>query len=178
MLMHVPIVCNLQQKGTFFMTNYTDEQKSRIMQMPAAVLLESMQVDAGSAVVGMREFVAGEKFITDVSAQFPRNALIQSIAREANLPKLEEIVQHLFTHGDSQTMHADSQKKISAGLAVLAHDEEANQFKAFLVALAERVVEAAGEGFFGNRGAKVSPHEAAYIQQLKRQLSVASAPSM
>ncbi len=129
------------------MINYTDEQKSKIMQMPAAVLLESMLADAGSAIVSMREFVAGEKFITDARAQFPRNALIQDMTRDVSLPKMEEIIQHVFTLGDLNTMRMDCQKKINAGLAVLAHDEEANQFKAFLVALAERVVGAAGEGF-------------------------------
>ena len=59
------------RKGRFFMANYTDEQKSRIMQMPAAVLLDAIIADAGSAVVGIREFMAGEKFFSDAGGLYP-----------------------------------------------------------------------------------------------------------
>ena len=63
-------------------------------------------------------------------------------------------------------------EKINDGLSVLANDEEANQFKAFLLALADNVVNAAGEGFFGNRGERESAKEAEYLNQLKQQLGV------
>ena len=158
------------------MTNYTDEQKNSIMQMPAAVLLEAMMADSGSAVVSMREFMAGEKFVSEAGSLYPRNALIQEMSKNVNLPKLEEVVKHVFSLGDRNAMHAECQRKIDAGLTVLANDEEANQFKAFLVEIAEKVVNAAGKGFFGNREARVSVNEAAYMNQLKQQLGVASAP--
>jgi hypothetical protein len=160
------------------MANYTDEQKSRIMQMPAAVLLDAILADAGSAVVGIREFMAGEKFFSDAGSLYPGNALIQDMLRNVDLPKLEETVRPLFSLGDLKAVHAECQKRISDGLAVLANDAEANQFKAFLVALADKVVNAAGEGFFGNRGARVSANEAAFMNQLKQQLGVTSTSSM
>lgn len=157
------------------MTTYTDEQKNSIMQMPAAVLLDAMMADSGSAVVSMREFMAGEKFVSDAGSLYPRNALIQEMTKNVSMPKLEEIVKHVFSLGDHNAMHAECQRKIDAGQIVLAHDEEADQFKAFLVALADKVVSAVGEGFFGNKGAGVSVNEAAYMNRLKQQLGVASA---
>lgn len=35
------------------MANYTDEQKNKIVEMPAAVLLDAIMADVGSAIVGM-----------------------------------------------------------------------------------------------------------------------------
>lgn len=158
------------------MTNYTDEQKNSIMQMPAAVLLDAMMADSGSAVVGMREVAAGEKFISEAGSLYPRNALIQHMEENVDLPKLEEIVKHIFAHGDRNAMHAECLRKIRSGLTVLVNDDEAREFKAFLLALAEKVVSATGEGFFGNKGAKVSVNEAAYMNQLRQQLGVNPAP--
>src|SRR2546430_584701 len=65
----------------FFMTNYTGEQKRNIMQMPAAVLLSAILADSGSAVVGMREFMAGEKFISEAGTMFAGNSLIQDMIK-------------------------------------------------------------------------------------------------
>jgi hypothetical protein len=161
-----------------FLASYTDEQKNRIMQMPATVLLSSIIADGGSAIVGMSEFMAGEKFITDTGAKYPGNALILDMVKSVDLPKLEEIVKPVLSIGDMDGVRAECQKKIGAGAAVLANDTEANQFKEFLLALSDKVMNASGNGFFGNRGEKVSAKEAAYMQQLKRQLNPASSPSM
>ena len=160
------------------MTNYTDEQKNSIMQMPAAVLLGAMMADDGSFIASMREFMTGKKFISEAGSLYPGNALVQEMVKNANLPKTEEIVKQVFSHGDRSAMLAECQQKISAGQIVLAHDEEANQFKAFLVATAEKVVNAAGEGFFGSQGARVSGQEASYVDQLKQQLGVTAAPGI
>jgi hypothetical protein len=160
------------------MASYTDEQKSRLMQMPAAVLIGAIVADAGSAVVGVREFMSGEKFITEAGRAYSGNTLIQDMLKNLNLPKLEETVRPIFGLGDIKAVQAECQRMISNGLAVLANDGEANQFKAFLVGLAEKVVNAAGEGFFGNRGARVSANEVAYMNQLKQQLGVATTSSM
>jgi hypothetical protein len=110
------------------------------MQMPAAVLLDAILADAGSAVVGIREFMAGEKFFSDAGSLYPGNALIQDMLRNVDLPKLEETVRPLFSLGNLKAVHAECQRRISDGLAVLANDAEANQFKAFLVALADKVL--------------------------------------
>jgi hypothetical protein len=164
------------RKERVFMAYYTDEQKNSIVQMPAAILLEAMAADSGNPVVSMREFMAGEKFISEAGSLFPHNALIQDMVKDVNLPKLEEVVKYTLSLGDRNAMQAECLRKIDSGLTVLARDEEANQFKSFLVALAEKVVSASGEGFFGNRGARVSTKEAAYIDQLKRQLGRTSVP--
>jgi hypothetical protein len=158
------------------MASYTEDQKRTIMEMPAAVLLSAILADAGSAVVGMREFMAGEKFFSEAATMYPRNALIQDMVQNVQLPELEKIVQPLLSIGNLDSIRAECQKKISTGLIVLAHDQEAEQFKTFLVALADKVVNAAGEGFFGNRGARVSTNEATYMNQLKQQLHITPTP--
>jgi hypothetical protein len=158
------------------MTNYNDEQKRNIMQMPAAVLLSAILADAGSAVVGMREFMAGEKFISEAGTMYAGNLLIQDMIKNMQLPELEKIVQPILSIGNVDSIRAECQKKINAGVTALAHDHEAEQFKTFLVALAEKVVNAAGEGFFGNRGARVSANETAYLNQLKQQLHITATP--
>jgi hypothetical protein len=161
----------------FCMTNYTDEQKNIIMQMPAAVLLGSIVADPGSAIVGMREFIAGEKFITDASQQYPRNTLIHDMLSSLNLPKLEEAVKPVLSMGNLDSVRAECNNKVSTGQSVLENDEEANQFKSFLVTLSEKVTSAVGEGFFGNRGEKVSQNEAAFVERLRQQLHVAPSSS-
>jgi hypothetical protein len=153
------------------MANYTEEQKNRIREMPAAVLLNSIIADPGSAIVGMREFMAGEKFISDASVNFPGNALIQDLSKNINLPKMEEVVRPMFSLGDLNAIRTECQRRIRDGLMTLAQDHEADQFKAFLVSLAEKVVNAAGEGFFGTKGQRVSQNEQQYIDSLKQQLS-------
>lgn len=158
------------------MINYTDEQKRTIMQMPAAVLLSAILADAGSAVVGMREFMAGEKFISEASTSYRGNALIQDMIRNMQLPELEKVVQPVLSVGNIEATKAECRKKISDGAALLGNDKDAEQFKAFLVTLADKVVNVAGEGFFGNRGARVSANEAAYMEQLKQQLHIAPTP--
>lgn len=160
------------------MVTYTDDQKNRIMQMPSAVLLSAMVADKGSAVVGMREFMAGEKFISEASTMYPNNSLVQAMARNSNFPNLEQAAKPIFSSKDTNAIRQESQKKIQDGLATLANDNEAREYKAFLVALAEKVTNAAGEGFFGNKGAKVSPDEAAYINRLKQQMGTDTSPSM
>ncbi len=116
--------------------------------------------------------MAGEKFISEAGAQYPANALIQDMPKNVNHPKLEEAFKPILSIGDLSGVRAECEKKISAGLADLANDSEASEFKAFLVALAEKVVSATGEGFFGNRGEKVSAKEATFVDQLKRQLGI------
>lgn len=155
------------------MTSYTGEQREKIMQMPAAVLLGSILADEGSAVVGMREFIAGEKFISEAGGSYAGNSLVESMAKNVNLPKLEEAIKPVLSIGNIDGVRSECQQKINDGLAVLGHDNEAAQFKAFLVALAEKVVNASGEGFFGNRGATVSANETAFVDQLKRNLNSA-----
>lgn len=156
------------------MANYTDEQMNRIMQMPPAVISEAILAGGGRTVISMRAFLVGEKFVSEAGYLYPRNVLIQEIIKNVNLPKLEEAVKHIFLLGDRIAMRVECQRKISAGLAVLAYDEEADQFKAFLVAIAEKVVNAAAEGFFGKQGMRVSVYEAAYVYQLEQQLGIAS----
>jgi hypothetical protein len=121
----------------------------------------------------MREFMAGEKFISEASEMYPGSALIQEMRKNVDLPKLEEAIQPILSLGDQNAVRAECQKKISNGLAALGNDADANKFKTFLAALAEKVVNAAGQGFFDNRGARVSEKEAAYLGQLKEQLGVA-----
>jgi len=159
------------------MINYTDELKRNIMQMPGAVLLSAILADTGSAVVGMREFMAGENFISEAGTKYPGNSLIQYMIKNVQLPELEKMIQPVLSIGNADKIRAECQKKISDGVASLApHDQEAEQFKAFLVTLAEKVVNAAGEAFFGNRGTRVSANEAAYMNQLKQQLHIGSTP--
>ena len=160
------------------MASYTDEQMNRIVQMPAAVLMGAILADASGAVVGIREFMAGEKFISDAGQMYSGNVLIQDMLRNLDLPKLEDTVKPILALGDLKTVKAECQQRIDNGAAALANDAEANQFKAFLVAMADKVVNAAGEGFFGNRGERVSTNEAAYMNQLKQHLGITSTSAM
>jgi hypothetical protein len=157
------------------MTNYTDEQMDRIIQMPAAILSEAILAGGGRPVISMRAFLVGEKLVSEAGSLYPCNVLILEMIKNVNLPKLEEAVKHIFLLGDRNAMRAECQRKIGAGLVVLAQDEEANQFKAFLMAIAEKVVNAAAEGLFGKQGIRASAYEDAYLHQLEQRLGIASA---
>ncbi len=165
-------VCMLYTERESFMTSYTEEQRGKIMQMPAAVLLRSMLADANGPIVTMREFLAGETFISNAGKMYPNNALIQYLMNNLNLPTLQKTFQNLFALGDRTAMEKECHQKLLDGLAVLGNDTEASQFKSFLIGVAEQVVSAAGGGLLGTSGPKVSQAEAAYVQQLKQMLNV------
>src|SRR5947209_6861057 len=110
MPVHVPCLHNLQQKGKVLMTNYTNEQMNSIIQMPAAVLAYAILAGGGSPVVSMRAFLVGEKFVSEAGFLYPRNALVQEMIKNVNLPKLEEIVKHIFLLGDRNAIRAECQQ--------------------------------------------------------------------
>jgi hypothetical protein len=131
-----------------------------------------MLADAGSKVASIQEFFAGVQFISQSARNYPQNRLVQGVLGNVNPAKIEESFKHVFTLGDIGKMRFECERKIDAGVMALANDEEGNQFRAFLVRLAETVVNAAAGGFFGTKGEKVSPQEMAYVEQLKQKLVV------
>ena len=74
--------------------------------------------------------------------------------------------------GDKTKTRSEVENKISKGASSLAKDDEGNQFKAFLVQLAEVVVNSTSGGLLGTQGAKVSPQETEFINKLKQKFGM------
>jgi hypothetical protein len=151
------------------MTQYTQEQKTRLMTLSGDVLMATLLIDRNDNVGTMREFRDGIKFITNAKNKYPRNALIQNMLAGAD-KSIQEV--QAYTVNERQEAVWAYQRRIDETVGLLANDEEAKEFKLVLVELAQAVAGAAGFGIFGT-GEKISIAEATFIDALKRRLGVA-----
>lgn len=155
------------------MGSYTPEQLAQIETLPSAVILAAMMVEVHGPIAAFREVAAGMKFIHQAKTVFPNNALIQGVPEDASLATSHAHHIEVSTTDERAAARAKIQAEMDAGLALLADDVEAYEFKAFLVHIAEKVIEAAGSGLFGS-GERISPAEQTFVQTLKQRLSVVS----
>jgi hypothetical protein len=154
------------------MTQYTAEQKARLMELPEDVVVATMLADTSGPIGELRERFAGMKAIGDTQQVYPHNALIQSIPRNTYLKQaVAELIPTTEQDRDSSRMLV--QQRIDEACSLLSNDAEAQEFKRFLVNIAQKVAEAAGSGWSGGGTQKVSQAEAEYIQALKNRLGVA-----
>jgi hypothetical protein len=151
---------------------YSKDQQEAISQLPSAVLLGAMLADPGSKITDVREFMAGEHFISQSAKNFSQNKLVQDVVKSTGAERIESGVKSILAIGDKSKMKSECEDKISKGVSVLAKDEEGNQFKTFLLNLADVVVNSTRGGLLGTQGAKVSPNEAEFVNNLKQKLSI------
>lgn len=149
------------------MADYTEEELSRIAAATEAVLVGAVLSDISGPIATVKEFMAGGSVIGEARKRYPDNKLIQRVP--------DQIADVNIDQGNEeqlQQFRAEIAWTIDNGLAVLLDDEEGRQYAAFLVAIAEGVINAAGQGLLGG-GVKVSPGEAQFLRALKERLGLA-----
>jgi hypothetical protein len=154
------------------MTTYSKDQHDAISQLPSAVLLGAMLSDPGSKITEVREFMAGEHFISQSAKKFPDNKLVQEIVKTTGAERIESGVKNILAIGDKGKIKSECEHKIDQGSSALAKDEEGAQFRTFLVNLAEVVVNKTRGGLLGTQGPRVSPQEEQFVSNLKQKFSV------
>jgi hypothetical protein len=155
------------------MATYTPDQCAKLATLPAELILLTMMVDRQSAIAAYREVSAAMKFIRETKHTFPGNALIQSIPAEAHTASSHDQHLDLSTPEGALAAKQALETRIQEGLALLANDAEGQEYKSFLLHVAEKVVEAAGAGFFGG-GPKVSEAEKQFIGDLRLKLGISA----
>lgn len=139
------------------MSSYLEPDRTRLMDAAAEVLLAAVAADRTGPIAYFREIMAAGRYLYDARRRYRDNALIQE----------------LFAHTEEREVDLGevTQEKLLARIdevgRILTNDDEAREFKRFLVELAERVVGASRQGLFGH---KVTENERAFLEELRRRL--------
>lgn len=139
------------------MSTYLEPDRTRLMDAAAEVLLAAVAADRTGPIAYFREIMAAGRYLYDARRSYRDNALVQE----------------LFAHTEEREVDLDevTQDRLLARIdevgRILADDDEAHEFKKFLVELAERVVSASRQGLFGR---KITENELAFLEELRRRL--------
>jgi hypothetical protein len=153
------------------MAQYTPEQLTILTALPSEVMMAAMLADLSGPIAAFREVAAGMKFINEAKIRFPTNQLIQGVSQDPASASSHGQHLELSTPEEIEAGKVELQRRIDQALSLLANDAEAQEFKEFLVHIAEQVVSAAGTGLFGS-GVKVSEAEARFVDFLKHHLGL------
>jgi hypothetical protein len=144
--------------------DFTEEEWKTILEAPPSAGLVVILSDRGGSV---RETFSMAKAYTEARKQHGESQLLDEIAAakpetdrtRAGSP--EELKQH----------NLDNVRQAVALLSTKATDEEVEEYRKFILGLAERVAEARKEGFMGLSGERVSDAERAAIGEIETALS-------
>jgi hypothetical protein len=144
--------------------DFTEEEWKTILEAPPSAGLLVILSDRGGSI---RETFSMASAYTEARKQHGDSELLDEIVStkpetdrtRAGSP--EELKQH----------NLDNIRQAVAVLKTKATDEEVEEYKEFISALAERVAEARKEGFLGLSGERVSDDERAAIGEIEAALS-------
>lgn len=136
--------------------DYTPEERRRILDAAAEVLLAAVASERSGPLAYFREMTAAGTFLFDARKRYADNRLVQQLFehRPDAEVRLDEVNEETLL------------EEVGRVGRTLRDDAEGRGFRRFLVELAERVVRAHG-GLFGNR---VGERERAFLAELKRRL--------
>ena len=152
------------------MPRYTEEQRSRLIALPSAMLMSTLVMGAADPLGTLRDVIDGMRYFREVKEAYPENGLIQGMFQDAKTP-LPGL--HLSSTSDRKAVLDELHQYIEEASALLGNDIEAKEFKAFLAALAEMIAEDVGKGQFGSDPA-IEQAQMEYLRTLKQQFSLKS----
>ena len=143
--------------------DFTEEEWKTILEAPPSAGLVVILSDRGGSI---RETFSMAKAYTEARQQHGDSELLDEIS--AAKPEMdrsragspEELKQH----------NLDNIRKAVSLLKTKASDEEVEEYRKFVLGLAERVAEARKEGFLGLSGERVSDAERAAIGEVEAAL--------
>ena len=151
-------------------TDFTEEEWKLVLQGPTSAGLLVVASDPGGSI---RESFSMAKAYAEARQQQGESELLDAITSakpevdKARPRSSEELKEHALQH-------------LRDALSLLeqkATPDEVEDYKRFIVNLAERVAEARKEGFLGLSGERVSPDERAAVEQIAEALGT-EAPSV
>jgi hypothetical protein len=145
--------------------DFTEEEWKTVLEAPPAA---GLMVAAAQRGGSFRESFGIAKAYTEARKQHGDSALLDEIA--ATKPAMDHTRHHSLDE-----LRAASLKHLTDAVAILetkANPDEVEQYKKFVVSLAERVAAAHREGFLGLSGERVSDAETAAINEIKTTLEL------
>ena len=140
--------------------DFTDEEWKQVLEGPPSAGLIVIASDRGGSI---RESFSMAKAYTEARKQHGDSELLDELVNAK--PEMD----HTRFHSPEELKEA-SLKHITDAVALLsdkASPEEVDEYKKFIVALAQRVAEARKEGFLGLSGERVSDAERSAIEEIE-----------
>jgi hypothetical protein len=143
--------------------DFTDQEWKTILEAPPSAGLLVILSDRGGSI---RETFSMAKAYTEARQQHGESELLDEIA--AAKPEMDR-----SRAGSPEELKQHNLDNLRQGISLLrakATDEEVEEYRKFIVGLAERVAEARKEGFLGLGGERVSDAERAAIKEIEEAL--------
>ena len=144
--------------------DFTEEEWKTILEAPPSAGLVVILSDRGGSI---RETFSMAKAYTEARKQHGDSELLDEIAStkpemdHSRAGSQEELKQH----------NLDNIRQAVSVLKTKATDEEVEEYRKFILGLAERVAEARKEGFMGLSGERLSDAERAAIGEIETALA-------
>jgi hypothetical protein len=140
-------------------SDFTDEEWKLVLQGPTSAGLLVIASDRGGSI---RESFSMAKAYTEARQEHGDSELLDTIASAK--PEVDKTRPH-----SPEELKANAVQHLSDAVALVeqkATPEEVEDYKRFVITLAQRVAEARKEGFLGLSGDRVSPDEQAAIAEI------------
>jgi hypothetical protein len=155
--------------------DFTDEEWTRLERSPIVAGMAISLADPGGPIEAFKETSASLKSILDTALAEGQNELVETVAKGG----AEKARARQNPLGDFKPRGATAGQEVLAELSAVnellsqkASPEEAEAFRQWLLATAQRVAEAAKEGgFMGFKAERVSEGEQRMLEQLREVLS-------
>lgn len=163
-----------------FETRFTEEEQVLLSSLPA-MFGSAMTFAADSGLATIKEMIASSRTMLDGSKQFASNEIITAIipsmaSMKDAMNEAKELREKLQAHLESQkitdktqmaALVIDDAKKINDLLIAKATPDEADQYKTWILDIAEDVAKSASEGgFLGFGGTQISEVEIALFADM------------
>jgi len=131
----------------------------------------SLAEDSGMGTI--KELLASSKTFIEGTKEYPDNAIITGVLplsktkemRQKSLSRLKEL--QIVSSGRLYDQLIEDAKKVSGILSEKATDKEADEYKKWVMSIAENVAKAAKEGgFLGMGGTRISDSEIKTFEQI------------
>jgi hypothetical protein len=144
-------------------SDFTEEEWKTILEGPPSAGLVVILSDRGGSI---RETFSMAKAYTEARKQHGESELLDEIA--AAKPEMDRT--RAGSPDELKQHNLDNVRQAISLLRTKATDEEVEEYRKFIVGLAERVAEARKEGFMGLSGERVSDAERAAIGEVEAAL--------
>jgi hypothetical protein len=150
------------------MPHYTEEQQSRLMALPGALLLVVLTMSTHETETKLRDMIEEMHFVQEVKQAYPDNTLIQGVFEDIGFPLR---VLHLSSLSEREAVWRALRLYIEEASAPLGVDTESREFRALLVGLVQKLAEDVEQGLFGDDPVMVKAQRD-YLRMLDQQFSM------
>jgi len=150
------------------MSHYTEEQRSRLMALPGALLLLVLMMSVSETETRLRDMIEDMHFVQEVKLAYPDNTLIQGVFEDTEIPLC---VLHLSSLSEREAVWRALRLYIEEASAPLGVDTESREFRALLVGLVQKLTQDVEQGLFGDDPVMVKV-QSDYLHMLEQQFSL------